>query len=359
MRRETQPDHQGGEKMALKLCGRFLAGLGIALCLVCGALAQTDRTGLTGTVTDPSGRVLPNVQILALQDVTGFRREASTATSGAYSIPEMPVGTYTVTFTHPGFQTLRFDTVVERLGETRTLNATLRVAGTTEQVEVSAAPQSLDQTTNTLGTDIERKQAEELPLNGQNWATLTALGPGAVDTSGSSGGGNQRSIRFAGRGRDDNNFTYDGIDATNIINQAQQPYVRLAIPLDTIQEFRVDPMLATAESGGTGGGQLAVASPSGTNQFHGDAYEFLRNRIFDALEPIDALNPNHQPPFHLNQFGGAFGGPIQREKTFFFAAYEGYRQDLGQTLRPDADQSRPSPVRGRELDRIPVCQSGE
>ena len=113
-----------------------------------------------------------------------------------------------------------------------------------------------------LGGRIEKEQAKELPLNGRNWATLTALVPGAVDT----GGSNQRSVRFAGRGRDDDNFTYDGIDATNIVNQPQQPYVRLSIPLDTIEEFRVDSMLATAEAGGTGGPQLAVTSPSGTNQ---------------------------------------------------------------------------------------------
>ena len=97
-------------------------------------------------------------------------------------------------------------------------------------------------------------------------------------------------------------------------------------------EIRVDPILATAQTGATGGAQLSVASPSGTNQFHGDAYDFLRNSAFDATDPIDSLNPTHQPPFHLNQFGGSFGGPILRDKTFFFVAYEGYRQDLGQTL---------------------------
>ncbi len=232
-----------------------------------------------------------------------------------------------MTFTRDGFQALRYENVVQRVEQTRTLNVTLPVAGAKEQVEVLASAQPLDQTSNTLGATIEHKQVQELPLNGRNWATLTALSPGAIDT----GGSNQRSIRFAGRGRDDNNFTYDGIDATNIINQAQQPYVRLAIPLDTIQEFRVDSMLATAETGGTGGGQLVVTSPAGSNRFHGDVYEFLRNNVFDASEPIDALNPE-QPPFRMNQFGGAFGGPVVHDKTFFFLAYEGYRQVLGQTL---------------------------
>jgi Carboxypeptidase regulatory-like domain/TonB dependent receptor len=327
LRQEAKPKHT--------LCGRtlprqyagFLASLCIILGLVSFSLAQTDRSGLNGTVSDPSGRVLPGVQVVAVQNVTGLHREATTSPGGTYDIPELPVGTYTITFARPGFQSLRFDAVVQWLGETRTLNVTLQVAGTKERVDVSATVQPLDQTSSTVGIDVEHKQIEELPLNGRNWATLTVLAPAAVDT----GGSNQRSIRFAGRGRDDNNFTYDGIDATNIINQAQQPYVRLAVPLDTIQEFRVEPVLATAETGGTGGGQLILSSPSGTNQFHGDAFEFFRNNVFDAREPIDVLNPT-QPPFHMNQFGAALGGPIVSNKTFFFAAYEGYRQILGQTL---------------------------
>lgn len=306
---------------------RIFATLGIIVCFITNAWAQNARAGLNGTVTDSSGRVLPDVHVLAVMDATGLRREAVTSGAGTYDIPELPVGIYTISFSHDGFQTLRFDSVVQRLVQTRTLNATLQVAGAKEQVEVSAIAPLLDQTSDSLGINVERKQAQELPLNGRNWATLTALAPAAVDT----GGSNQRSIRFAGRGRDDNNFTYDGIDATNIINQAQQPYVRLAIPLDTIQEFRVDSMLATAEAGGTGGGQLIVSSPSGTNQLHGDAFEFFRNNAFDAREPIDFLNPQ-QPPFHLNQFGASVGGPVVRDKAFFFVAYEGYRQNLGQTL---------------------------
>jgi hypothetical protein len=286
-----------------------------------------DRAGLNGTVSDPSGRVLPGTQVTAVKSDTGLKRETTSSPKGTYDIPELPVGVYTVTFTHEGFKTLVYQNVVQAVEQTRTLNATLQISVGEEQVDVSASSEQLDETSNTLGTRIEQEQVKQLPLNGRNWATLTALAPGAVDT----GGSNQRTVRFGGRGRDDNNFTYDGIDATNIINQAQQPYVRLAIPLDTIQEFRVDSMLATAEAGATGGGQLAVTSPSGTNQFHGDAYEFFRNNVFDAREPIDSLNPE-QPPFHMNQFGGSFGGPIVRDKTFFFVAYEGYRQDLGQTL---------------------------
>ncbi|MGB8888643.1 MAG: carboxypeptidase regulatory-like domain-containing protein [Candidatus Korobacteraceae bacterium] len=287
---------------------------------------------MTGTVSDSAGHGLPGIEVTAVQDATGLQRKAVSSREGAFYFPKLPVGTYTVAFAHPNFQTLRFDNVVQKLGTTRILNATLKIEGPTEHVDVLASPQSLDQTNNTLNAGIARIQAQELPLNGQNWATLTALVPTAVDTSAGPGAGNQRSIRYAGRGRDDNNYTYDGIDATYIINQSQLYYVRAAIPLDTIEEIRVDPILATAQTGATGGGQVAAASASGTNQFHGDVYDFLRNSAFDATDPIDSLNPNHQPPFHLNQFGGSLGGPIVRDKLFFFVAYEGYQQDLGQTL---------------------------
>lgn len=288
------------------------------------AVAQVDRAGLDGTITDPSGKVIPDVHVVAEMPDTGLRRETVSSPTGTYDIPELPVGIYTITFDHPGFKNLTFVDVKQVIGRTRTLDAMLHVAGGKERLEVSASSEQMDNGTDALGGRIDKVQADKLPINGRNWATLTALVPGAVDT----GGSNQRSIRFAGRGRDDDNFTYDGIDATNIINQPQQPYVRLSIPLDTIEEFRIDSMLTTAEGGATGGPQLAVTSPSGTNQWHGNAFEFLRNNVFDAQQPVPVTTAS-QPPFHLNQFGGSLGGPIVRDKTFFFLAYEGYRQRWG------------------------------
>jgi len=295
----------------------------IVLCLVCSSLAQIDRAGLNGTVTDPAGRVLPQTHITAVLDANGLRRETISSSSGTYDIPELPIGAYTITFSHDGFKSLTFLNVVQVVGQTRTLDASLPVSGGEQRVLVSASSEQFNRTSNALGSPIERVQAEQLPLNGRNWAALTALVPGAVDT----GGSNQRSVRFAGRGRDDNNFTYDGIDATNVINQGQQAYVRLALPLETIQEFRIDSALSTAEGGGTGGGQLAVTSTSGTNAFHGNAFEYLRNNALDALQPVP-VNAAQQP-LRLNQFGAAFGGPIVHDKTFFFLAYEGYRQRWG------------------------------
>ena len=329
MLQETKRNLQVAVRLNSWKAAHCILGIAIMLGFAPWSHAQVDRAGLNGTVTDSSGHVLPQTHITAVKNDTGLSRETDSSLRGTYDIPELSVGVYTVTFVHQGFKILSFENVAQVVGQTRTLNAKLQVSGGQERIEISASSEQLDENSSALGTRIEQTQVKELPLDGRNWATLTALAPGAVDT----GGSNQRAVRFAGRGRDDDNFTYDGIDATNIINQAQQPYVRLAIPLDTIGEFRVNSMLATAEVGGTGGPQLAVTSPSGTNRLHGDAFQFFRNDAFDAKVPvpINTVNPA-QPPFHLNQFGGAVGGPIASDKTFFFAAYEGYRQLLGQTL---------------------------
>ncbi len=309
---------------------------GTVLCLAVVSLAQIDRAGLRGAISDPSGRVLPQAHVTAVQISTGLRRETSSSAEGTYEIPELPVGNYIITFQHAGFKTLMIVDVEEVIGRTRTLDATLQVSGEDERIEVSAASALMDRNTSAVTGLIEREQADELPLNGRNWASLTAFVPGAIDT----GGSNQRTIRFAGRGLDDSNWTYDGVDATNIVNQTQRPWVRLAIPLDAIQEFRVDSLLASAEEGATGGPQLAVTSPSGTNRFHGRLFEFLRNDFFDAPVPQWASNGEKQQPLRLNQFGGALGGPIKQDKTFFFLATEAYRQNWGYPVSGDV----PSPT---------------
>ena len=308
---------------------RVLGSCLIPLLVLLAAHAQVDRAGMNGTVTDSAGEPIPGVNIVAVQPSTGLKRTATSSAEGTYDIPQLPVGTYSVTFTQGGFAPFTIDNVLQTVGLTRTLNATLKVVGIVQTVQVSGDMTPLDETSAAVGERIDRNQVQNLPLNGRNWATLTALVPGGID----SGGSNQRTIRFADRGLDDNNFTYDGVDATNILNQAQQPYVRLAIPTESIQEFRVQSMLFTAENGSTPGGQMAVTSNSGTNQFHGTVFDYLRNDVFDARNPFDYLNPTYaKPPFRLNQFGGAIGGPIVRNKTFFYVTYEGIRQSLGQTL---------------------------
>ncbi len=309
----------------------FVAGsfvtCGCALLFSSNAIAQVDRASLTGTVKDAADRAIPGATVIATQLATGMERTTLTSSSGTYNLPELSIGRYRVIYAAPGFQQKIIDSVEESVGHTRTLDMSLSVAGAEVHIQVSDTGGQFDKSSDTLGARIESVQAKQLPLNGRNWSTLTALVPGAVDT----GGSNQRSIRFAGRGLDDNNFTYDGIDATNIVNQAQQPFVRLAIPTEAIEEFRIDTMLFTAEDGSTPGGQVAVASRSGSNSLHGGLFEYLRNDLFDAHEPTDPAG-TRKNPFRLNQFGGSVGGPILHDLTFYFFTYECLRQTLGQTL---------------------------
>jgi hypothetical protein len=312
---------------------RVSIGFSAVLFLTSICFAQVDRSAVSGTVTDSSGGLLPQAHVTVVENATGLRRETDSGAGGNYSVPELPVGIYTVTFEHQGFKKLEFIDVEQVIGRTRTLNASLQVAGSEERVNVSTASALMDHNTSAVTGLIERKQADELPLNGRDWSVLTAFVPGAIDT----GGGNQRSVRFAGRGLDDSNFTYDGVDATNIVNQTQRPWVRLSIPLDAIQEFRVDTLMSTAEEGATGGAQLNVTSPSGTNRFHGRLFEYVRNDYFDAslpewgtpqvFTPSGTTHAEPEQPLRLNQFGGSMGGPIVRDKTFFFIASEAYRQN--------------------------------
>jgi hypothetical protein len=319
-------------RMQLEKAGRLLLRAmeyGLALLLVIlvtstWCRAQVDRSALSGTVSDASGRVLPETHIVVVQSETRFRREAVSQTNGDYSIPELPVGIYTITFDHSGFKTLTFVDMEQVIGRTRILNATLPVLGGDQRIEISASSEQMDRNTDALGTRIERTQAQELPLNGRNWATLTSLVPGAVDT----GGSNQRSIRFAGRGRDDDNFTFDGIDATNVINQAQQPYVRFRFRWMRSKSFELT--LCYRRRKVAEQGDLSWPSPRLREQTAGMGtfLSICATMCLMRSSPCQSW-PHRILRFHLNQFGGSLGGPVVREKTFFFLALESYRQRWG------------------------------
>ncbi len=261
----------------------------------------------------------------ATERATGFHRETLTTSQGNYQLPGLPPGIYSVRFFRSGFSTFTAESVEQVVGQTRTLNARLELARGREQTTVTEPLVQLDKVDATIGAAIERAQIDNLPINGRNWATLTSLAPGAIDN----GAGDQRTIRFAGHGLDDNNLTLDGIDATAVYNQEQREYMRLNIPLDSIEEFQVQSQNFGADTqNGTAGGQVSVVSPSGTNSFHGEAFEFYRDNVLDARSPFDGASPD---PFLLNQFGAGGGGPIVHGKTFFHVNYEGLRQRLDGT----------------------------
>jgi len=300
----------------------------ICLCAVmCPLVAQVDRATLVGAVTDPTGAVVPNAKVEVVLPDTGLRRQVETNAAGAYTMPSLPIGNYRLTVSHSGFKTVTIRDVRLGVGDTRALDVQLEVSGIETQVSVEAVTTALESATATLGTVIGTREMREIPLNGRGWAGLSLMAPGAINT----GTGSQSSIRFLGRAVDDNNWTFDGLDATGVKDPRQESALRLIISTDSIAEFRVNSTLYSAESGGGAGAQINLVSKSGTNEFHGSIFEFVRNDVIDARNPFDTS----KLPFRLNQFGGSVGGPILKNRTFFFANYEGLRQRVSSTLRND------------------------
>jgi hypothetical protein len=320
--------------------------------------AQVESSSLTGKVTDQQGRVVPRAKVRAIQAATGLQRETETTSQGNYELVALPAGTFSVQISKEGFSIFHAERVEQVVGQTRTLNAQLNVSGATERTSITEPLVQLDKVDATIGAPIEQEQLSELPINGRNWSTLTGLVPGAIDN----GAGDQRTIRFAGHGLDDNNLTLDGVDATAVYNQEQREYMRLNIPLDSINEFQVQSQNFGADvQGGTAGGQVAVISPAGTNSFHGDLFDYFRNNTLEARTPFNGPSAN---PFLLNQFGAGLGGPIVHDKTFFYANYEGLRQRLDGTqigLVPSpsfvAQAAQTSPALAPILSAYPVGTS--
>ncbi|MFY9531043.1 MAG: TonB-dependent receptor [Candidatus Acidiferrales bacterium] len=289
------------------------------------AFSQTDRATLEGTVIDASGAVVGGAQVTITAIATAQSQERATNGSGHYRFPGAAIGFYTVSVSHEGFSTKVVEDVELQVGETHTLDVKLDIGQVTQQIEVKAENALAERSTAAAGGVIRPEQIENLPVNGRDFATLSLLAPFAQDD----GGGDERTIRFAGRARDDNNFNFDGVDAGGIQEQAQKSSVRLQVSQDAIAEYRVNSALYTAEYGTQAGGQVNVVTKSGTNQFHGTAFGYFRNSVFDARSFVD---PARIPPFRLGQYGMTFGGPIVKDKTFFFLSYEGLRQLQATTL---------------------------
>ena len=303
---------------------RFVTTLLFVTIAWVGAHAQIDRAVLEGTVTDPSGAVIRGAKVQLLEVDTGISQEQTTNSNGYYHVPGLAVGRYKVAVSSSAFTTKVVDDVVLQVGQTRTLNVQMEVRANAEMVEVEALDEPENRSSAEASTVIRTDQIANLPNNGRDWASFTLLAPFAQDD----GGGDQRTIRFAGRARDDNNFQIDGVDAGGIQEQAQKSQTRLQISQDAIEEYRVSSALYDAEYGTQAGGQVDVVTKSGTNQFHGSAFGYLRNSVFDARNFNDFdLNGNPAvPPFRMGQYGLTVGGPIIKNKTFFFVSYEGLRQ---------------------------------
>jgi hypothetical protein len=303
---------------------KLLTALFLQMALALAAFAQVDRATLEGTVTDPSGAAVAGAAVKISAVETGLTQERTTNGNGYYRFPGIAIGDYTVFVSYKGFKTKAIEDVRVQVGQTRTLDVALEIGNASEKIEVQVELTPEERSSAESSVVIGKDQIENLPLNGRNWANLTRLAPWAQDD----GGGDQRTIRFAGRARDDNNFAFDGVDASGIQEQAQKAEVRLQVSPDAIAEYRVSSALYDAEYGSQAGGQIDIVTKSGTNDYHGSLYGYFRNSEFDARNFNDFdINGNPAlPPFRMGQYGLTFGGPIVKNKAFLFMNYEGLRQ---------------------------------
>jgi hypothetical protein len=288
-------------------------------------LAQTDRGSLTGTVIDTTGGRVADAVVSIKSTSTDLERFSKTNREGIFAVSSLPVGTYVAKFTHDGFAPRIIQEIALDAGQTRTLDVRLIIVSVTSQVEVTTAGSGLSQSSAEIGGVVQGSQAQELPLNGRNYVSLVALVPGAID----SGTGSQDQVRFAGLSAEDNSWHLDGVDNSGINHQYQKVAIRLQPSTEAIAEFRANSAVYSADQGGTPGGQIELVSRGGTSQYHGSAWEFLRNDVFDAA-PWGSRGT--LPPLRLNNFGANFGGPAVRDRLFFFANYEALRQIQTQVI---------------------------
>ena len=290
------------------------------------AAAQQTESRIAGTVSDQNGGILPGVAVAVTSTATGAERTAVSDEHGRFIVTNLRPGTYRVAIELSGFAP-RTSEVSVALGETKTVDTTLAVAGVAEAVTVSGAVSTLDLSSARIGVNVTPAEIEHLPVNGRNFANLMTLATGAT----SDGNGGWASVRFNGKSNQQNYLNYDGVDGTYVWDaspgylNATGSQFRLQTSMESIAEFRVNSGLAPAESGLGAGGNITVVSKSGGNRFAGSMFEYYRSDALDAASRYDG----RKQALEYNQFGGSLGGPILPNRTFFFASYEGLKQKTG------------------------------
>ncbi|MGA2086487.1 MAG: TonB-dependent receptor, partial [Terracidiphilus sp.] len=285
------------------------------LVLVGEAFGQTPGTGaISGVAYDPSNRVIANAEILTVNEATNMSRSAITTAEGVFRVPLLPPGSYTVTVKAPGFAEHISQSILVTASETSSLNVTLTVAGVSASIRVTGDAEITELESSTLGRAVEQESIQALPLSSRNYTQILALSPGVVvalpdATSLSSG---TQNVTSNGAKTTSNNIQFNGIDANNLSQNSARndgEEVGTAIPApDAIQEFKVQTANYDASYGRGAGANVDLVSKSGTNRFHGSAWEFLRNDIFNANDFFLKLDGQPRPRLKQNQFGASFGG---------------------------------------------------
>lgn len=290
--------------------------------------AQQITGNMRGTVTDPSGAVVQNANVSAELTETGFTRAVTTDRNGNYLLLELPVGHYRLSVAATGFQTYVQEGISLNVNEIATVPVHLTVGSGSERVQVQADAELIQSTVTSLGQPVLRQEILDLPLNGRNFSQLGMLQPGVAPLTpglAEAGGSLRLGQPYAVNGQrpESNNFLIDG---ANNFNGVDGGFV-LTPPIDAIEEFRILTHNANAEFGNSLGSTTNIITRSGSNSYHGALWEFLRNDALDATNYFASTTE----PLKQNQFGGSFGGPIRKDKTFFFGFYEGFRNRQGET----------------------------
>jgi len=315
-----------------------LFALILLLGVVWPANAQSTAT-LQGAVTDPAGAAIPNAKIVATNEATGVQTDTSTDSAGAYLVPSLQIGIYKLEITASGFQKILLTGLKLDVATTVTKNVSLTIGNSSQIVEVVATAPLVDVSTNEIGQVINDKTVQQIPLNGRHFTDLSLLTPGTI-TPPANGflsaplrGQGSFGINTAGQREDTTNWLVNGVN----LNDNVQNQITFQPPIDTLAEYKIDNSSFPAQYGRNSGAIVNLATRSGTNAYHGELFEFIRNNALDARDFFNPRvtstgTPLIQSPFRRNDFGVDFGGPIVKNKLFFFLAYEGLRQSQNLTL---------------------------
>jgi hypothetical protein len=319
----------------------FAVILAIAILSTGQAYAQVSGATLSGTITDPSGAAIAGAKVSITNTATGVTRDVTADAAGFYSAPNLLPGPYDVTVGASGFSTTKEPNITLSVGAQQTLNVSLKIGEATQTVLVTEAAPMVQLGSSTISNQVESAEVRELPLNGRDWASLATLSPGVngIETQmpytsgavrGNRGFGAQLTI--SGGRPTQNNYRVDGNSINDYGNGGPGSVLGVSLGVDAIQEFSVLTGNYSAEYGRTSGGVVNAITKSGTNAFHGDLYEFLRNQALDANDFFSNAAGLPKYVYRRNQFGGAAGGPIRKDRTFLFGDYEGIRQSQGASV---------------------------
>ena len=314
-------------------------GVGLVWILVLGTTASVwaqSTAGLRGTVVDPQGSVVPDAVVTVRNTQTGVEISSHTDSSGIFEYPTLPPGSYRVEISHAGFQKLSADGLLLAVDSVVAQKFTLTVGGVDQVVTVTAETPTIETTTATVGQVIDQKTVQEMPLNGRHFVDLGLLIPGTV-TPPQNGfltaplrGQGSFAFNTAGNREDTTNFMLNGINLNDMSNNQ----ITFQPSINTVAEFKVDNSTFSAEYGRNSGSIVNIATRTGTNQFHGEMFEYVRNNVFDARNLFNFATTttgvaNPQDQFRRNNFGASVGGPLVKDRTFFFVSYEGLRHRQG------------------------------